>query len=132
MSTIATTANGSATPLFSIGPDNGEGFAESADGHFSIDYDSGRVRIVYAVAPTATNDIKAGYKHRIVDAVPANEAGRGLPRVILPDSFLGATLVAADTKTVAYIGGRFRKADLVGYEDGYKNWFRSLKIDIQD
>jgi len=129
--TIATTLDASATPKFSIGPDNGQGYAESADGFFSIDYESGRARVVLAAVATAGDDLKAGYTHRIQDAVPADEAGRGLPKFILLENILGADVVAGDVKTTAYIKGRFRQPELLGYSAGYEDHLRSLGILIQ-
>lgn len=129
--TIVSTTNGSATPVFSIGPDNGDGFAESADGFFEIDYDSGRVRIVFAVALTANDDLKAAYDYRITDALAANEAHRGLPRYILTEDVLGASVVAGDVKTVAIVKGRVRQQSLIGYQAGYEGWLRKLGIHIQ-
>lgn len=125
---VATTADGSATILKNLGVDNGEGRGVGADGWFIIDYDTGAGVAFLTTAPTATNDLKAGYKYRAVDDADAGETQRALPRAILAEDVLGASVVAGDVVTLAYVRGEFRRAALLGYSTGYEGHLNKIGI----
>lgn len=125
---LATTADGSATVLKQLGVDNGEGRGVGADGWFTIDYDTGTGIAYLATAPTATNDLKAGYKYRAVDAADTAETQRALPRAILAEDIAGASVIAGDVVTVAYVRGEFRRAALLGYSAGYEGHLNKIGI----
>lgn len=126
--TVATTADGSATPVLALGTDNGEGIGIGANGHFTVDYETGQIRAFFVTAPTATHDLKAGYKYRAVDAADSGETLLGMPKAILAEDVLGADVVAGDVKAIAYVAGEFKQSKLLGYSAGYEKHLNRLGI----
>lgn len=125
---LATTADGSATVLKELGTDNGHGMGVGADGSFTIDYETGQGIAYLASAATDTNDLKAGYKYRTVDAADSAETLLGMPKAILMESVTGAAVIAADVKATAAIAGTFVRSKLLGYSAGYEPHLNRLGI----
>lgn len=125
---LATTADASATVLKELGVDNGEGRGVGADGWFTIDYETGAGIAYLATAPTATNDLKAGYKYRAVDDADAAETQKAMPKAILAEDVPGASVVAGDVVTTAYVAGEFNRSALLGYSAGYEPHLNRLGI----
>lgn len=120
---IVTTLDGSATPVKNLGLDNGRGFGQSADGFFTIDYNTGRLRIVFATVPTDNDDIKAAFKYRALAA-----GSLGLPSLILAEDIPQASLVAGDVVSVAYELGSFQIVGVPNYSAGYLHALREVGI----
>jgi hypothetical protein len=117
--TLATTADGSATVLKALGTDNGLGRGAGADGEFTIDYQSGKGRAILATTGGATNDLKAGYKHRTPALPTPPLIPQGLPVRILAETHTAAVVAAGDVVTVAYSEGHFNTGALVGWSAGF-------------
>lgn len=118
---VGVTADGSATVLDDLGNDNGRGHGSDTGGSFDIDYNTGAIRAVLAAAPTDTEDLKAGYKHRSTLAAYGGStvAPYGLPIAILAEEITEAALKAGDVVSLAYVKGTFNSGMLVGYSAGY-------------
>jgi len=117
---LGVTADGDATVLQDLGTDNGLGRGEGADGQFTIDYNSGKGRaILNAVAGGATNDLKAGYKHRTPALPTPPIIPEGLPVRILAEPLTAAVVAAGNVVTVAYKEGHFNTGALVGWSAGF-------------
>lgn len=125
---LATTADGSATPVIVLGTDNGKGKGVGAGGWFEIDYETGRGVAYLTTAPTATHDLKAGYKNRAVDAADSAETLLGMPKAILMENVTGAAIIAGDVKATAAIAGTFVRSKLAGYSAGYEAHLNTLGI----
>jgi len=119
--TLATTADGSATHVVELGTDNGEGQGKGAGGHFTVDYETGIIHVVFTTAPTIHHDLKAGYKYRAVDAADSGETLLGMPKVILAEDLVGQDVIDGDVTTIAYVAGVFNRAALKGYSAGYES-----------
>lgn len=128
--TMAVTADGSATVVKDLGTDNGFGTGVGADGRFEIDYQTGRGVAYLSTAPTATHDLKAGYKHRN-PGVGVGSSPLGLPSVVLAEDILSTLLVAGDVKTIGYTEGKFLASALVGYSAGYREFMRLAGLTLQ-
>lgn len=125
---LATTADASATIKKELGTDNGEGRGVGADGWFTIDYETGNGVAYLATAVTNGDDLKAGYKYRAVDAADSAETVLGMPKAILAEDVLGASVVAGDVKTIAYVAGEFKQSKVLGYSAGYEKHLNRLGI----
>lgn len=128
---LATTADGSATVLKELGVDNGQGRGVGADGWFDLDYETGQGVAYLASAATDTNDLKAGYKYRAVDAADAGETLAGMPKAILAEDVDATLIDAADQVATVYVAGEFLATGLVGYSAGYKEAMRVLGMFIK-
>lgn len=120
---VVTVDQGTTTVVLNAGTDNGRGVGSGADGTFTVDYNTGRVRVVFSSAPSDDDDGTFTYKHR-----NPNAAALGLPVAILAEDIAAADLDAGDVVTVAYYKGRFRSAALVGYSAGYQFYLNQLGI----
>lgn len=120
---LATTADGSATIVLNLGTDNGRGVGSGAGGLFFVDYHTGRIRAVFTTAPTASHDLKAGYKHR-------NPAAGvlALPTVVLAEEIEAAKIAAGHVTTLGYVRGVFNSQALVGYSPGYDYHLNAIGI----
>lgn len=127
---VAVTADGSATVIDDLGVDNGRGIGSDTGGHYTIDYNTGRIRAVLAAAPTDTEDLKAGYKHRsaLAEYAISTLSPLALPVAILAEDVTEATIKAGDVTTVVYTAGQFVASKIVGYEVGYKEYLESIGI----
>lgn len=130
--TIASTADGSATPVVAFGTDNGEGEGKGAGGSFTVDYETGRVVINVVTALTATHDVKAGYQYRAVEAADSGETQTAMPKAILAETVTDAAVIAGDVVVTAYIGGQFASAAIPNYSSAYRRHLRRLGIDVRD
>lgn len=128
---IATTATGSATVLKELGTDNGSGYGEGAGGHFTIDYATGAGVATFLTAVADTNDLKAGYKYRAMDAPDSLETIGGLALVILGEDIPASRINAASIRTFAYDAGEFNASKLYGYSAGYLEILRGFGIYIR-
>lgn len=127
---MATTTDGSATPVQVLGTDNGRGMGVGAGGRFTIDYDTGQGVAYLAAAVTNGDDLKAGYKHRTPDAADSGETLLGLPRIILAEDVDIVALAAGDVVTVGWRKGGFNEDLVLSYSAGYKEHLRSIGIEL--
>lgn len=128
---LVTTANGVITTLKNLGTDNGNGYGVGADGHFYIDYATGAGVATLTTAATDTNDLKAGYQYRAMDAPDATETAGGLDFVILGEDITAAAIAAASVRTFAYDAGEFLASGLLGYSAGYLEHLRRVGIYVR-
>ena len=123
---LATTVDGNATPVQVLGTDNGRGVGSGADGWFTIDYITGRGVAYLAAAPTATHDLKAGYKHR-----NPGSGYNGLPHAILAEDVAKASTVAGDVVVPVYRVGIVSPDGLIGYSAGYREYMKDRGLYVR-
>jgi hypothetical protein len=118
---IGVTADASATVLDDLGTDDGLGNGRDTGGSFAVNYNNGEVEVHLAAAPTDTEDLKAGYTHR---SLPA------LPTLVLAEDITVGAIKAGDVTTIAFTKGGFHQPSVRGYSAGYQRYLREVGIEI--
>lgn len=116
---IAVTADGSATVVDNLGVDDGLGFGTNTGGSYIINYQNGAVIATLAAAPTDTEDLKAGYKHRGLPAMPS---------LVLAEAVTVGAIKAGDVIRPAYVKGTFHQPNVRGFSEGYRLHLKTLGL----